>query len=117
MDHDSANAWQGEADALRTDIRAALAESVDPAARRPLGDGRWVRTSPPWAGHGGPLAIDRQGRHWFTHGAATARDSLLGPMWLIFQEVLSPEDPLATSMLEYHAELFHDDNAAFSQPY
>ena len=88
-----------------------------PVALVPLADGTWSRTAPPWAGQPGPLTIDRSGSSWFTHGSITCRDALLGPLWLVAQEVLDPADPVTTELLEFSADLLFHDNTAFSQPY
>jgi hypothetical protein len=53
----------------------------------------------------------------FTHGCFTTRDSLIGPLWLILQEVIDPDEVYARWMLAYHAELMTERNTAFSQPY
>jgi hypothetical protein len=47
----------------------------------------------------------------------TVPDVLLGPLSLVFCEVLSPVEDVSTMMLEYQSELFFERNAAFSQPY
>lgn len=109
--------WDAAARSLRSDIRAAFKESVGRSPVVPLGDGGWVRTAPPWFGHPGPLVLDRGNHRWLTHGSMAGRDSMLGPLWLIFQEVLDPDEVLSSDLLRYHSELFHHDNAAFSQPY
>jgi len=117
INEDLAEAWAAEAAALRRDIRAALDEAVGQSPVVPLGNGHWVRTAPPWPGQPGPLVLDQSDAQWFTHGAASLRDTLLGPLWLVFQEVLDPAEPLAGDLLAYHSELFFHDNSAFSQPY
>ncbi|RYZ84688.1 MAG: hypothetical protein EOO68_31225 [Moraxellaceae bacterium] len=38
-------------------------------------------------------------------------------MHLIFCEVLDPHEPAAKALLNYHSELFYQENSAFSQPY
>jgi hypothetical protein len=38
-------------------------------------------------------------------------------MYLVFCEVLHPDEELTEIMLKYHTELLYQDNAAFSQPY
>jgi len=52
-----------------------------------------------------------------THGAMVSRDSLLGPQYLIFQEVIDPDEQAADFLLHYHIELMCSRNVAFSQPY
>jgi len=44
------------------------------------------------------------------------RDSMLGPSYLIFQEVIEPCELAATFLLNYHCELMTKRNVAFNQP-
>jgi hypothetical protein len=83
----------------------------------PLGDGRWVPTCAPWAEARGPLSLYVEAEPCFTHGAMPVRDSLLGPLYLILQEVVEPKEQAADWLVNYHCELLHQRNAAFSQPY
>jgi hypothetical protein len=46
-----------------------------------------------------------------------ARDSLLGPLYLVFQEVVEPHEPAADYLLQFHNDLMTRQNVAFSQPY
>ncbi len=109
--------WQAEASALRDDIRAAAAESMGRAPVIPLAGGAWCPTLAPWAEYRGPLALHGEGGKWFTHGAMISRDSLLGPLYLPFQEVLDPSEQSTTFLLDFHNDLMTRNNAAFSQPY
>jgi hypothetical protein len=109
--------WRQEADALKQDIRQAVFDVMGKSPVIPLGDGSWVPTLPPWVEYRGPMALAAEGGNWFTHGAIVSRDSLLGPMYLAFQEVLDPKEPAATFLLLVHNELMTNRNAAFSQPY
>lgn len=106
-----------EAEALKADIRTALSEAMARSPVVPLGDGTWSRSAPPWTNYRGPLMVHADGGSWFTHGSMVARDSLLGPLYLVFQEVLSPQEPMAVEILETHSELMTRDNVAFGQPY
>jgi hypothetical protein len=45
------------------------------------------------------------------------RDSLLGPLYLVFQEVLEPHELASDFLLGFHSELMLTRNVAFSQPY
>ena len=65
----------------------------------------------------GPRALHITPETFFSHGTVTAPDVLLGPLYLVFCEVLAPEEPVSKMMLDYHSELFYQRNAAFSQPY
>ena len=83
----------------------------------PLGDGSWCPTAPPWAEASGALSLLCEGQSCFTHHTFTGRDSLIGPLWLVFQEVLDPREPAAEALLASHAALHTIHNLAFSQPY
>ncbi len=109
--------WRKEADALRSDIRTAASESMARSPVIPLGDGTWVPTLPPWVEARGALMLDAEGGTWFTHGSMATRDSLLGPLYLAFQEVLDPGEAMTTFLLDFHNELMTSRNVAFSQPY
>ena len=106
-----------EAAAWKNDIRDSLAFAIAHSPVVPLGDGSWSRTAPPWTETVGPRALYATGEKQFTHGSFTGVDSLLGPMHLVFCEVLAPDEPLTGELLDYHAELFYRGNTAFSQPY
>jgi hypothetical protein len=109
--------WAKEAAALKSDIRTAFFETMGRSPVIPLADGTWCPTAPPWVEYRGPLALYAGGGKWFTHGAMVSRDSLLGPIYLIFQEVLDPGEPAAGFLLDMHNDLMTTRNAAFSQPY
>ncbi|MBS0664550.1 MAG: hypothetical protein JSR48_14885 [Verrucomicrobia bacterium] len=109
--------WRNEAEALKTDIRDSLVHGLERAPVVPLGDGSWAPAAAPWTGYRGPVMLHADGGAWFTHGAMTGRDSLLGPLYLVFQEVIDPREPLAGLLLETHSELMTRQNVAFSQPY
>lgn len=109
--------WQAEADALKRDIRDSLVHGLERAPVVPLGDGRWAPASAPWTGYRGPVMLHADGGAWFTHGAMSSRDSLLGPLYLVFQEVIDPHEPLAGLLLETNSELMARQNVVFSQPY
>ena len=109
--------WRAEADALKSDIRDALFVALAASPVVPLGDGRWCPACPPWVESRGPLALHIDGSAWHTHGSMVARDSLLGPLYLVFQEVLDPEEAAVGFLLDFHAELMTERNVVFSQPY
>ena len=109
--------WRKEAEALKNDIRRALFEVMGRSPVIPLANGTWCPTAPPWVEYRGPLALFADGGKWFTHGAVVSRDSLLGPIYLIFQEVLDPDEMASTFLLNFHNDLMTTRNVAFSQPY
>jgi hypothetical protein len=106
-----------ESRAFREDIRTAFQEAVGRSPVIPLGDGTWVPTTPPWAEYAGALALYAEGGKWFTHGAFGARDSIIGAMYLVFSEVLDPDEIGAEIALKSHQHLFTVRNAALTQPY
>ena len=107
-----------EAAALKADIRESFFASVARAPVVPLGDGTWCPTAPPWAGDAhGPLVLFAEAGRWYTHGTFMGRDSMLGPLYLVFQEVIEPHEPAADWLVNYHADLMTQRNGAFSQPY
>ena len=117
VDRAAARKWQGEAEAFKADIRKAFAESMGKSPVIPLGDGTWCPTAPPWVEYRGPLSLFTEGGKWFTHGSVVSRDSLLGPLYLVFQEVLDPKEPATDFLLSFHSELMTQRNVAFAQPY
>jgi hypothetical protein len=117
VDHDQSNRVAQEADAWKKDIRVSLMNSISHSPVIPLGDGRWSPTVPPWTEAIGPRALHIIPDTYFSHGTVTTPDVLLGPLYLVFCEVLSPEEQVSRMMLDYHSELFYECNSAFSQPY
>jgi hypothetical protein len=116
-DPSKAQSLRVEADALKRDIRTAFAEAMAKSPVIPLGDGTWCPTVAPWAEYRGPLSLHADGGSWFTHGSMVSRDSLLGPLYLAFQEVLEPNELATNFLLSVHSELMTKRNVAFSQPY
>ena len=106
-----------EATALKAHLRQAIAEALADGPVVPLGDGTWAPTAAAWPGYPGPLFLAAEGGDWYSHMAFTFRDSMNGPLYLVFQEVLEPDEEAATHLLNVHRELMCTDNVAFAQPY
>ncbi|MFH0756173.1 MAG: hypothetical protein V2B15_02665 [Bacteroidota bacterium] len=106
-----------EAEAWKKDIRESLYSAMALSPVVPLGDGRWCPTAPPWAEATGPRALYAKKETFYSHGTFTVPDVLLGPLYLVFCEVLDVHEPASRMMLEYQSELFFQNNAVFSQPY
>lgn len=117
IDPAESETWRQEAEALRADIRQAVAEAMARSPVVPLANGFWCPTLAPWPESRGPLMLFADGGNWFTHGAMSARDSLLGPLYLVFQEVLEPREAVSGFLLDFHNDLMTSRNVAFSQPY
>ncbi len=117
VDPGNARRLEKEAAAWKADIRRALFQSMSRAPVIPRGDGTWCPTVPPWPETTGPVALHAESGNIYSHGSFSTRDVLLGPLYLVFCEVLDPEEEAAVMMLDYHAGLFYQHNSAFSQPY
>lgn len=106
-----------EADEWREDIRTSFFNALALSPVVPLGDGTWCPTAPPWTEAEGLRAFYQKRETFWSHGTFSVSDAMLGPMYLIFCEVLDVNEPTSKMLLSYTSELFFQDNAAFSQPY
>lgn len=106
-----------EAEAWRQDVRESFFQSLARSPVVPLGDGTWCPTAAPWAEAPGPRLLFLKNEKFRSHGTFTVPDGLLGPMYLVFCEVIEPDEPAARMLLDYHSELMFQENSAFSQPY
>ena len=106
-----------EADLWKEDIRKSFFNSMAGSPVVPLGDGTWSPTVPPWTETRALrlLYLDRE--TFLSHGTFSVSDAMLGPLYLVFCEVLDPREEASLILLNYHTELFYQRNAAFSQPY
>jgi hypothetical protein len=115
--HQEADRIGKEAAAWKADIRESFFNVMALSPVVPLGDGTWCPTAPPWTESVGLRAIYMKPEAFWSHGTFTPSDALLGPLYLVFCEVLDADEPAAKMLLDYHSELFYQGNAAFSQPY
>ncbi len=106
-----------EAEAWRQDIRKSFFNSMAGSPAVPLGDGTWSPTVPPWTEARALRLLYLNPETFMSHGTFTVSDAMLGPLYLVFCEVLAPDEQASRMMLSYHSELFYQRNAAFSQPY
>ncbi|MBR9998968.1 MAG: hypothetical protein KFF73_08355, partial [Cyclobacteriaceae bacterium] len=117
IDPGKASLIKQEAQAWKSDIRESLFHAVALSPAVPLGNGTWCPTVPPWPESKGLQALFVEPGNTYSHGTFMVRDVLLGPLYLVFCEVLDPREELTDMMLKYHTELLYQNNAAFSQPY
>ncbi|WP_321347422.1 hypothetical protein [uncultured Draconibacterium sp.] len=108
---------KAEAKSWKTDILASFYHSRAHSPVVPLGDGNWCPTVPPWPETQSPRALFNDNKTYFSHGTFMVPDALLGPLYLTFCEILSPNDLASEMMLNYQSELFYQNNATYSQPY
>lgn len=106
-----------EAAAWREDIRTTLQLVMGESPVVPLGDGSWAPTCPAWAESRGPTALHVDGTAHNSHRSVACKDSLIGPLYLILQEVVDARELAGEFLLKTHHELFTQDNVGFSQPY
>ncbi len=116
IDPKTAAGLRREAKQLKQDIRQALFDTLARSPVVPLGDGSWVPTAPPWAEATGPLCLYVEPKNCF-HSTFSLRDALLGPLYLVLQEVVAPDEPAAEWLLQYHTDLFMQRNLGLAQPY
>ncbi len=106
-----------EADSWKQDIRTSLVNSLAISPVVPLGDGSWCPTVPPWTEARALRLLYPEGETFLSHGTFMVSDAMLGPLYLVFCEVLDPLEPASQMLMNYHSEMFLQRNAAFSQPY
>jgi len=114
---DFARTLAGELETFREDIRAAFFEAAAKAIVVPSGDGSWAPWISPWVEYRGATSLYADGGNAYSHEAFLGNDSLLGPLWLIFQEVVDPGEPVVDLMLKANQYPATTDNAALTQPY
>jgi hypothetical protein len=102
---------------LKAHILTAFRKSVAESPVIPLGSGLWCPSAAPWPEYRGPLCISTDGGNFSTHGSITSRDSLLGPMYLLYLHVIEPKSTDADFLMRSFAELLYQRHTAFSQPY
>ncbi len=117
VDPEAAERYTEEAGRFGADIRRALKLARERSPVVPLGDGRYVPSSPPWAEGTGFNAFGYDGNSAYSHETVYVKDSLLGPLYAAFAGVIPPAGPLAGEMLEAHHEHMTQDGIALSQPY
>jgi hypothetical protein len=117
VDPVNSNRLKLEADSWKQDIRTSFFNSMASSPVVPLGDGTWCPTVPPWTETRALRLLYLNNETFMSHGTFLISDAMLGPLYLIFCEVLDPEEQAAQMLFNYHSELFYQRNAAFSQPY
>ena len=116
-DKENAGRLKNEAESWKKDIRTSLINSMAKSPVVPAGDGTWCPTVPPWTEAKSLRLLYSEPETFLSHGTFTISDALLGPLYLIFCEVLEPAEEASLMMLKYHSEIMYQRNAAFSQPY
>jgi hypothetical protein len=117
IDPKAASILQKEVEEWKTDILETVHHLIALSPVVPLGDGSWVPTLPPWAEANAPRALYNKAEAFWSHATFTVADALLGPLYLVFCELIAPDSKMSEILLSYTRELFLQGNAAISQPY
>lgn len=83
----------------------------------PLSDGSWCPTCSPWAESMTARFFLHVAEKYRSHGTFMAPDALLGPIHLLFAEVVDPTSVGGQFVLKYYTDIFCQENTPFSQPY
>ncbi len=116
-DPERAKTYSTESEAWKKDIRDSFFTSMANSPVVPLGNGTWAPTVPPWTEARALRLLYENPEAFLSHGTFTVSDAMLGPLYLVFCEVIDPEEEAGRFLLDYHTEMFYQRNAAFSQPY
>jgi hypothetical protein len=117
IDPANSEKFRKEAEMWKNDIRESFFRSMGVSPVVPSGDGTWSPTVPPWTEATALRLLYLNPETFLSHGTFTVSDAMLGPMYLVFCEVIDPQETASRILLNYHTELFYQRNAAFSQPY
>nr|WP_321411981.1 hypothetical protein [uncultured Allomuricauda sp.] len=117
IDSKKARKLAKEAALWKQDIRDAFFKTISLSPLVPLKDGTWIPSAAPWAGGLGMRSLNLKGENFWSHGTFMTADALLGPLYLVFCEVLQPEEKATKWLLDYHSDLLFKENTAPSQPY
>ncbi len=99
------------------DLRSAVAYAQARAPVKPLGDGSWTPTLPPWVEYSGDVSLYADGGDWFTHGSFASRSALCGALYLTIAELFDCSEEPVAFMLKANQHPVTRENAAISQPY
>ena len=117
LDPDYSKTLKEEVENYRRDIIASIYQAQAKAPVVPLKDGSWAPALPSWAEYTGANHLYSDGDNTFTHGSFLLRNGILGANWLIYQEVLDPQENAADFLIKTNQYPLTRENAALSQPY
>lgn len=114
---DEAQQLVAEAAAWRQDILDSFHACMASSPVVPVSDGSWCPTCSPWAESPTARFFLHKAEQYRSHGTFMVPDGLLGPLHLIFTEVIDPESRDASLLLKYYRDVVCQGNSLFSQPY
>ena len=94
IDPSNSNRLKQEAESWKQDIRISFKNSMAGSPVVPLDDGSWCPTVPPWTEARSMRMLYLNRETFLSHGTFTISDAMLGPLYLIFCEVLDPANLL-----------------------
>ena len=106
-----------EAKAWRQDILDSFHACLASSPVVPISDGSWCPTCSPWAESPTARFFLQKAEQYRSHGTFMVPDGLLGPLHLIYTEVIDPQSRDAALLLKYYRDVICQDNTLFSQPY
>lgn len=115
--YEEAKTLTAEAKAWRQDILDSFHACLASSPVVPVSDGSWCPTCSPWAESPTARFLLHKAETYRSHGTVMAPDGLLGPLHLIFTEVIDPESRDASLLLKYYRDVVCQGNSLFSQPY
>ncbi|MBR5431741.1 MAG: hypothetical protein IK119_05100, partial [Bacteroidales bacterium] len=114
---EEAQTLAAEAKAWRQDILDSFHTCLASSPVVPVSDGSWCPTCSPWAESPTARFFLHKEENYRSHGTFMVPDGLLGPLHLIFTEVIDPESRDASLLLKYYRDVICQGNSLFSQPY
>ena len=91
IDPSNSSRLKQEAESWKQDIRISFMNSMAGSPVVPLGDGSWCPTVPPWTEARSLRMLYLNKETFLSHGTFTISDAMLGPLYLVFCEVLDPD--------------------------
>lgn len=112
-----ARSLAAEAKAWRQDILDSFHDCLASSPVVPISDGSWCPTCSPWAESPTARFFLQKAEQYRSHGTFMVPDGLLGPLHLIYTDVIDPQSRDASLLLKYYRDVICQDNSLFSQPY
>ena len=117
MGCEEAQSLVAEAKSWRQDILDSFHACLASSPVVPISDGSWCPTCSPWAESPTARFLLHKAEQYRSHGTFMAPDGLLGPLHLVFTEVIDPRSKDASLLLKYYRDVICQGNSQFSQPY
>lgn len=117
MGCEEAQSLVAEAKSWRQDILDSFHACLASSPVVPISDGSWCPTCSPWAESPTARFFLQKAEQYRSHGTFMVPDGLLGPLHLIYTEVIDPQSRDAALLLKYYRDVICQDNTLFSQPY